>query len=467
MIVALKVGKGSGQLSTAPAGGERVDEEVPAEIPRGRGGRPKVRALVPETVPGPDGKPVETGRLVESTSRYTEMTRASTLGKALDSAYALQQWGERVIVFGMSRAPYLVQAAQAVLSYGERPDILDDAQRKLAERRDREALQEIAERAKQIAAGDKAAMRGTALHKLSEHLDAGHDLSYLDAQTAAALHTYRRLIGQLAIIGTEQFVVADHLGAAGTYDRLVELTGDTPVTGFGEHGERVVVDRLPAGTRVILDLKTNRSASRFGAVYAVQQYVYASGTPYTAAAGRGEWPDGIRPSQRWALILHVPAEDLDAAGFYWVDLEVGRRLAALAVDVREAQRTAKLAFARADLASAVLDDGDGSSGGDDVLARIRAAATAEDLQALYRVHEDVWTDAHTAAAAARVEALRAQAAAVVEVDDAGESYTLVELVQRATTHEQLRALYAAHEDAWDDECTIAAREVAARIGGAA
>jgi hypothetical protein len=89
---------------------------------------------------------------------------------------------------------------------------------------------------------------------------------------------------------------------------------------------------------------------------------YVRGLPYDhtlneerrAAGDNGlrDWPDEIRPNQRWALIAHVPLSRLDDAGLYWVDVDRGEHWARAAQTLREmtreASRTAKKHFYAAD-----------------------------------------------------------------------------------------------------------------------
>lgn len=277
--------------------------EVPGDVPRDRWDRPLI------TPPG-GGKPVA-------------YTRASTLGKTIEDGYHLSKWGQRNVALGLSRRPDLVALAAAV---------------RTNEGDDRAALDDIAERAHEAAEGDRGANVGTALHKLSERRDAGEDLSYLPAELAAALDAYSRCMAPLRVLASETFVVHDELQTAGTFDRVV-----------APRGELVAPDGMRFGHEdaLVLDLKTGKaeSAKYWGAGYAVQQAVYAHGQPYRTGRGRLGWSEALNaatpidpPSDRWALILHVPSDSPDDAGLVWVNLELGAALAELAVEVRKARK---------------------------------------------------------------------------------------------------------------------------------
>lgn len=467
-----------GSAPTLPTG---AVEEVPDEIPRGRGGRPKIRALV-------DG--------AESTTHFTTYTRASTLGKALESDYGIQQWAKRMIVHGLSRRNDLVMRAAAVKTTTE------DA--------DKGELADIAEAALEAAKATAGATRGTALHALSERVDAGEDMSWLPPDVLAALGRYRELMAPLRVIASETFVVCDALETAGTFDRIVELAA--PLAVASDEGA------IPAGTRLVLDLKTNKSAEYFGPTYAAQQTVYAHGVPYTHRAGRGTWPDDRPPSREWALILHVPYESPVDAGFYLVDLREGYELAELAVSVR-AQTGRDDLFTPVDLASAPsCDCADGAPPAAcdvhaaelpteapaapalDLVAELRQAPSIDVLGELFNAHEDVWTDEHTAAARARRDELAADArpdgacsacdqahpmdlpecppaeddvaravAAARAAKPEGQAKPVPRQVAKALLIAQLRqapdeaaidALYDEHTEVWDDDAT---RMVKARL----
>lgn len=375
----------AGATTTRPDG---TVEEVPEGIPRGRGGRPKIRALIDGT---------------ESTTHYVTYTRASTLGKTLESDYGIQQWARRMIVHGLSRRHDLVLKAAAI------PTVTEDA--------DKKALTEVAEEALEAAKATAGGTKGTALHSLSERVDAGEDMAWLPPDAREALAAYRRLMAAVRVVASETFVVCDELEAAGTFDRVVELLADVPAPDG---------TTIPAGTRVVVDLKTSATADYFGPKFACQQAVYAHGLPYTHTGGRGTWPDGRAPSRRWALILHVPLETSADAGFWLVDLHEGLELAHIARTVRALSDHDGL-FHPVDLAPAapiVVPEQPAAPapaappGGPTkpvppqvakalLIAQLRQAPDEATLTALWEQHAAVWTDDHTRMVRARLAELAA------------------------------------------------------------
>jgi len=426
----------------SPAPAPRADglpEEVPTEIPRGRGGRPKIRALV-------NGKQTET---------LVEYTRASTLGKALEDVFRIHRSDLRRVVFALSRRPDYVLRAGAVAGQEDR--------------KDKDELTEVAELAREYAGGNSGATRGTAMHKLSERVDAGEDLSYLSEQELDALRRYRELMASVRVVATECFVVNDGLQAAGTFDRVVELLRDTEVWVPDENGDMQLAAVLPAGSRIGIDLKTNEDAKYFGAVYSVQQAVYfVDSCPYSAAEGRGAWPDGIAPSSEWALILHLPVGSIADAGFYWVNLRTGAELARHAVVTRAMQKRDDL-FYPAELAPPAVGTTSAQVVKVGLMAQIRQAADEAAIGALNDANEDIWDEDCNRMARARVRELALAAppaaAPVAEpVEDSvdaiasgPDSPTLLELIEQAPDEATLDALYTAAGDEWGSEHNVAAQ----------
>lgn len=344
--------------------------EVPDEIPRGRGGRPNIRALRPDGTDDP--------------VRLISYTRASTLGKALEDQTGLDIWRKRMVTWGLGRDKALVLAAASVATTTEDSD--------------KGELDRIAEEALTIARASSGATRGTALHKLSEQRDAGTNLSHLPADAMAALDAYSRLMAGFEVVASETFVVCDALETAGSFDRLVSPRWPM---------EAPDGSTIMPGDRLILDLKTNKDAKYFGPTYACQQAVYAYGRPYSHRDGRGWWGGGAylpdsSPSRNWALILHVPIESVADAGLHWVDLQEGYELAELARTVK-AQRNRKDLFYPAEPPREARPAAIDAAG---LVALIRQASSLEALERLYgEPYVDVWTDACTAAADERYDEL--------------------------------------------------------------
>lgn len=295
-------------------------EEIPAGVPRhGGNGQPWIRH--PGIAYDPE---LDDGDAKSRRGRGAYHSRASSWGEALANHYLINRWQLRGVVFGMSRDESLVMAAQAVADMDER-----------------EELQRIEQLARVGAKQDEAARKGTAFHILAQRRDAGEDLSYLPARILEALDAWTEITAPLGrIISTEQLVVWDEYQVTGSYDRLYELLRDIQIRQGG-----VLLDTLRAGERIIADLKSGSTARYFDCRYGMQVLPYANGVPYSHQLGRLEWPDGIAPSTRWAVIPHVSHEDGGAsAELIWVDLHHFHSLIPDLQRVQEIQRTAKSGF---------------------------------------------------------------------------------------------------------------------------
>lgn len=305
------------------------EDEPPPDVPRDQWERPLIVSR--------DG------------SQVTAYIRASKYGKRIEDYYALHRWDERNIVWGMSRGHHLVVKAAALTVQTGKDNVA--------------ALQDVAERAKIIAGADSGAITGTGLHKLSQRRDAQEDLSWLDPTTLGCLDAYEALLAPFEVLAAETFVVCDELEGAGSFDRAIRLVRDI-----------VWPDGViwPAGMIVIIDVKTGKvtSMSYWACDFSCQQLIYASGEPYLPGVtiledpavrsarnvvrvddqpgvnGRIGWdaigvPGG--PSQRWAMILHVPALEPWLAHWERVDLDVAREDAAAAQQAWERGRVKRAA----------------------------------------------------------------------------------------------------------------------------
>jgi hypothetical protein len=243
-------------------------------IKRDRWGRPLIE-------PQDGGKPIP-------------YTRISTLAKALDNKDALMKWKQRQTAIGLGKRPDLAQAVAGVQG-------------------DNRKIDEIIEQAMTVAESERAANIGTALHALSEHVDAGTLPKDTPQQFVPDLDAYRAAMGGIEIIAAEQFVVCDDVQAAGTFDRLV---------------------RLPDGRIVVADIKTGQHEPKYPHSSTIQIAVYAHGHLYDPDKGRlGYLPD-LGVSTDAGLLIHLPAGQA-RCDLYLLDLQVGWQLAQTAVMVRQ------------------------------------------------------------------------------------------------------------------------------------
>ena len=245
------------------------------DIPRDRWGRPLI-------VPVDGGKPVG-------------YTRVSTLAKALDDKTALTKWKQRQVVIGLGARPDLVAVAAAV-------------------KNDDRKLDEIVETAMTAAESERAANIGTALHALSEQVDADCAIDSLPMEFRADLGAYRATMAAIQIVATEMFVVTDEVQAAGTFDRLV---------------------RLPDGRVMIADIKTGKHEPNYPHAAATQMAVYSRGHLYDPEAGRRGHLPALGVDQDHGLLIHLPA-GTGTCALYLLDLNIGWSLAQTSVAVRNA-----------------------------------------------------------------------------------------------------------------------------------
>lgn len=260
-------------------------------------------------LPGPDG-------------RKQPHTRATSFAKLGSSTFALSEWGERMLIKGLT----------------ERPDLLALAHG-LDVKRDKKQLNGIADDAQTHAGNKVAANIGTAYHAFTERLDAGlitlADVpeqyrarceQYVDAIRVHGLTTRAEWIERTTAVRADQ--VSAPVPVAGTLDRIWQL---------------------PNGELVIGDLKTGSDLSYGWAEIAVQLAIYAHGCN---THGLFDWNtktwqlppyDGRRPVRTdYAIVMHLPA-DGDGCTLYRVDLVKGWGYAQVSGMVQSRQKDKSLA----------------------------------------------------------------------------------------------------------------------------
>ena len=251
-------------------------------------GRPRI---LPDPTWTPDTAPpawVQDGQVLES----REYTRVTTFAEALQDSSALTRWKMR----------------RAVLGMGRRPDYVVTAASLSAEDRDRDALDDLAEKALE-ASGPNAADVGTALHAFTDRIDRGEDVGEVPEQYRGTLDAYTHAVRHLRFVEWECRTVCDELETGGTPDRL----------GFCDIPDPDgVVDELR-----IIDTKTGRvdySAGKFS----TQLAIYRRSAKYHPGTGeRTSWETlHGAPVARWGIVVHVPA-GADTAELLWIDLDHG------------------------------------------------------------------------------------------------------------------------------------------------
>jgi hypothetical protein len=360
----------------APVDG-RPDTEVPRGIQRDQYGRPII-----------DGRPY---------------TRASTFGACLEDTFGVTRWKLGMVAFGLGKREDLRLRAAGVsdpcgaADGGHRckPPCVDSPEGK-------RELREVQEAAVSVSGADRKASLGTALHALTEQIDHGVELAS-QGRFDPILARYRELIAPFAVRCTEVFTRCDRWGTAGTFDSLVSPRGFLTAPDGEVFG--------PADALVV-DKKTSGTARYFGAKFTVQTKTYSAGEMVDKQTGEPiGWADHPRPSQTWALILHLPSnpESIDDAGWHWVDLTAGERLCDLAAAVRRVQWEKNLIVPMCREVSAVHPHDVRRAG---AAAQIAGARSVAALRMVHRSHRELWDDELQAAAVARKAQLEGELAGV-------------------------------------------------------
>lgn len=245
------------------------------DVPRDRWDRPLIT-------------PVDGGKTIA-------YTRVSTLAKTLDDKTALTKWMQRQVVIGMGARPDLVAVASSV-------------------RGDDRKLDEVVKSAMSAAESERAANIGTALHSMTEKVDADTPIDTFAAEFRADLTAYKAALTGIQMVATEMFVVTDELQAAGTFDRLV---------------------RLPDGRVLVADLKTGKHEPNYPHGAATQMAIYSRGHLYDPERGRVGHLPALGIDQQHGLLIHLPAGK-GVCDLYLLDLAVGWALAQTAVAVKTA-----------------------------------------------------------------------------------------------------------------------------------
>jgi hypothetical protein len=255
------------------------------EIPRDYRNRPLI-------IPPGGGKPVP-------------YKRASNYSKIIEDTHNLQVWRGNVVALGVARDRAVLHELSAITSTD--PDPLRNKETKVI-------VKSLSERAFEAGGGRVASSAGTALHKLTEYLDEGHEPEYVPSELQRPLEAYRWGTTGLTVEAIELFVVVDDIKVAGTLDRLV---------------------RLPDGRVVVADIKSGNSDPSYAAGVTSQVSTYARGLRYDPATGeRSPLHPDLDPEV--GLMIHVPIFPPDGVircDLYQLDLKRGWERVLLASQV--------------------------------------------------------------------------------------------------------------------------------------
>lgn len=300
-------------------------------------------------------------------SKLEPYTRCTTYVDCIEDKFNLQQWMSRMVAIGLATRPDLLLGVSA--------------------HKDNKAeLNRICEAAKEAAASSAAATTGTALHALTETIDRGGDVGVIPETYQADLDAYSEATRDLKALHIERFTVLDTLKIGGTPDRIVSYNGK----------------------RYIADIKTG--SIEYGTLkIAAQLAVYARSALYDTRTG-ARTIHGAEVDK--GIIIHLPA-GTGTCELIWVDLLEGWYAVDVARRVRE-KRTLKFKDLTTPFgATPVVPEPEPHPAGDpdevfDLPALIRGCPTPEAVRNLWALHQDVWTDEHTAVATSHIATLGGQ-----------------------------------------------------------
>ena len=245
----------------------------------------------------------------------TTYLRPSSLAKTLEDQNGLIAWKARMTALGLSRNPDLLALVATT----------DPSNSK--------ALNGIVERAAERAGSTGGRDTGTAIHAATEAVDYGEDISHMPADLQADALAYRAARESLGLtpLAAEVFVVNEVLGAAGTFDRLVqEFEPPDIINGFPP---------MPTAPPMITDIKTGSKddpqyAARYSALsWSIQLAIYAYAQPHGAT-----WDElGGPPSQDIGVVWYIPRGKRKCYPIH-LDLEAGWHYAQTARTVYAARK---------------------------------------------------------------------------------------------------------------------------------
>lgn len=209
-------------------------------------------------------------------------SRTTTFIDVLEDKSNLSKWQARMTAIGLTKRPDLAARVAAF----EDPKGADKS-----------ALDAVCKLAQEAAGSDTKALTGTALHLITEKIDAGEDPGFIPPQFERDIAAYRVATKDLEIIGIETFCVLDEYRVAGTFDRLVRV--------WGELAEKLGV---PPGTLLIADIKTGGIEFGIGKI-AMQLAAYSRMKHYDPKTHERKplGHDGQPVNQDIAIVIHMPS----------------------------------------------------------------------------------------------------------------------------------------------------------------
>lgn len=258
-----------------------------------------------------------------ATTKPKAWTRATTVANTLADRFALEQWAQRNLVYGLGQRQDLYALAAST-----KPD-------------DKKALNKIAKDAQEYAKASSGANLGTALHSFTEAVDRGEDIE-IPSAWKADIGAYRKAMRGFDILHIERIVVVPQLRIAGTLDRIVR--------------------DLRTDELFIADVKTGANAVKYGSgEIAIQLAIYAGASHMWKGTSddidRDQWgryllpdpeknPDAYEPmpkvSRDKALVIHLPV-DAHQCDLYEIDIAAGREATRWSMQARDWRKRRDLA----------------------------------------------------------------------------------------------------------------------------
>lgn len=259
-----------------------------------------------------DGGPLRFEKGRKSPINAEAYTRISTLAGALDDKGGLIDWSSARAMIGTVKSAAISAQLAHLISAHEDPWAAEEGKK---------PLKALVKRAQELGGSEDAAGLGTAFHGLCEQLDkTGAMPEYVPRHLIPWVEARQAALAEWEPLHIEPFVVCDELRAAGSPDRYLrhKLTGLV----------------------VCADDKTGTSEPDFGLKVTVQVAIGSRAVLYDQSTGNRT---PIECAQNVGLMIHTPIRDtVPRSDLYVLDLNVGWRLANLAVEVREARKFPKL-----------------------------------------------------------------------------------------------------------------------------
>lgn len=260
-------------------------------------------------------------------------TRASTAAKWADSQAGLINWKASQAMIGMAKSKPLQARVASIVARTQ-----EDAYRE-----NKAALKEAVETATTIAQSQGRATYGTAMHEMSELLDAGSlDWSYVPEKLKGPLEAYAKTMSKVKVLDSEVFVAVDQrldnraVRIAGSMDRVLEHPDYGPVVADLKSGADE--PRYPMGVTTQVAIYSKGLRYRDRDFHGSPNFHDGSPNPDGKAWRKELWPN---LNQKHGLMIHCPLERGSngyECNLYLLDLERGWGCLKLGHQIQQVRR---------------------------------------------------------------------------------------------------------------------------------